>query len=157
MHQAQPGSWPLSFPPGRRRSRGPENGARQATGQQAGKKGDEQTPTPGAAPGLAAPAAPIGKKRAGELDCSPASRRAARRAAPFLRARSAGQRREPTVTSGPPDAPASDPGGQLWNIGCGRTLRIGGALGPPGGNPRGSGARELGTRAPLGRQCEDGW
>jgi hypothetical protein len=39
-----------------------------------GKKGDEQTPTPGAAPGLAAPAAPIGKNsgRKAELStCQP--------------------------------------------------------------------------------------
>jgi hypothetical protein len=68
------GAWPLSFPSDRRRWRRPEDGARQATGQQARGKGDEQTPTPGAAPGLAAPAAPIEKKdvrRAGLFTCQP--------------------------------------------------------------------------------------
>ena len=47
--------------------------AGQATGQQAREKGDEQTPTPGAAPGLRPPRRRSGRRTADELDCSPAS------------------------------------------------------------------------------------
>jgi hypothetical protein len=36
-------------------------------------------------------------------------------------------------------------------------LGIGAAVGPPGGNVRVAVVRELGTRAPPGRQCRDGW
>jgi hypothetical protein len=32
-----------------------------------------------------------------------------------------------------------------------------GALAAPGGSVRVAAARELGTRAPAGRQCRDGW
>jgi hypothetical protein len=61
-------SWPLSFPSGRRRWRGP--GRNEAgDGSASWGKGDEQTPTPGAAPGLAAPAAPIGEET-GKASCT---------------------------------------------------------------------------------------
>jgi hypothetical protein len=36
-------------------------------------------------------------------------------------------------------------------------LSIGAALPPPGGDVRVAAARELGTYAPPGRQCRDGW
>jgi hypothetical protein len=36
-------------------------------------------------------------------------------------------------------------------------LGIGAALGPPGGNAGVAVVRELGTYAPPGRQCRDGW
>ncbi len=70
-----------------------------------GEKGDEQTPTPGVTPGLAAPAAPIGEEGVGGLDCSAASRPRGQGSAPFRRAvvcRSVGQRRELTITPGQP-------------------------------------------------------
>jgi hypothetical protein len=63
-----------------------ERGGRRGKEQEKKKEEDEQTPTPGAAPGLRPPRRRSGRQAAGELDRSPARRRAA------------GDQRRPAVT-----------------------------------------------------------
>ena len=70
--------WPLSFPSPATGSEGPRGGQPGGwRGTEQEKKEDAQTPTPGAALGLRSPRRLWGRKASGEMDRSPASRRAA--------------------------------------------------------------------------------
>jgi hypothetical protein len=67
-----------SYPP--QAARGPQDGERGGQrGKEQEKEEGEQTPTPGVAPGLRRRS---GRKAAGELECSSASRRAVEESAP---------------------------------------------------------------------------